>query len=80
MAGMRALIAWEARGAEADADRAVVQAGLGPQLIEALETFAWLNAPPPHCWHALLVRAGSPTASRIQRVSRALALNSAPTS
>ena len=72
VAGLRALLGWESRRAEADADRAIVQAGLGPQLLEALETLAWLNPPPPDGWRRVLLRAGAPVHKRIERLSHAL--------
>ena len=70
--GLRTLLGWESRRAEADADRATVQAGLGPQLLEALETLAWLTPPPPDGWHRLLVRASAPLTKRIERLGHAL--------
>jgi hypothetical protein len=72
VAGLRALLDWESRRSEVDADRATVQAGHGPQLLEALETFAWLNPPQPDGWHRVLIRAGAPLNRRIERLSHAL--------
>jgi hypothetical protein len=71
--GLQALLAWEWRRAEANADQATIDAGLGPQLHEALEALSWLACiPRPDGKLRLLHRAGSPMATRAERVWRAL--------
>jgi len=70
--GVRALVAWEARRAEAEADRATLNAGLGQQLRDALETLAGLESPRPSGWLRVFVRAGAPLDRRIARLEHAL--------
>lgn len=67
--GMRVLLAWESRRAEARADRATVEAGLGWYLLDALETLGW-SADPPRPTGALgvLQRPGSPLPERMAHV------------
>jgi hypothetical protein len=71
--GLHALLAWESRRAEQCADQATVEAGLGWQLLEALETLAFAESlPPPDGLLGLLCRRGSPLPARADRVWRAL--------
>jgi hypothetical protein len=42
--GLAMLLAWERRRVERHADAAIVAAGLGWQLLEALETLAWADS------------------------------------
>jgi hypothetical protein len=70
---LRALLTWESRRAEAVADLATVEAGLGWQLLEALETLAFAESSPlPDGVLGLLGRRGSPYATRAERVWRGL--------
>jgi hypothetical protein len=70
--GLRALLAWEARGAETVADRATLSAGLGQQLRDALEALAVLESPRPSGWLRVFVRAGAPLHQRIARLEKEL--------
>jgi hypothetical protein len=71
--GQQALLAWESRRAERLADQATVDAGLGWQLLEALETLAMAESvPPPDGLLGLFCRRGSPLNTRADRVWRAL--------
>jgi hypothetical protein len=71
--GVRALVAWEWRRAEMIADQATIDAGLGWQLLEALETLVWAeSAPRPTGVLGLLAPAGAPIAARADRVWRAM--------
>jgi hypothetical protein len=71
--GQQALLAWESRRAEQLADQATVDAGLGWQLLEALETLAMAESvPPPDGLLGLFCRRGSPLNTRADRVWRAL--------
>jgi hypothetical protein len=71
--GLHALLAWESRRAERLADQATIAAGLGWQLLEALETLEFAESvPPPDGLLGLLCRRGSPLNTRADRVWRAL--------
>jgi hypothetical protein len=73
MPGLQALLAWESRRAERIADQATVEAGLGWQLLEALEILAVAQPlPAPDGLLGLLCRGGSPLSTRAERVWRAL--------
>ena len=72
--GLRALLAWETRRAETVADQATIAAGLGWELVEALETLHEAEPlQPPIGLHALLSPPGAPLAARADRIRRALA-------
>jgi hypothetical protein len=74
--GVQALLAWESRRAEQFADQATIDAGLGWQLLEALETLAFAESlPPPNGLLGLLCRRGCPLPARADRVWRALSLS-----
>jgi len=71
--GLQALQAWESRRAEQLADQATIAAGLGRQLLEALETLAFAESvPPPEGVLGVFCRRGSPLNMRADRVWRAL--------
>jgi hypothetical protein len=72
--GLQALLTWETRRAESRADDATVSAGLGWQLVEALETLQMAQplATPPGL-HGLLSPAGAPLGARADRIRRVLA-------
>jgi hypothetical protein len=71
--GLQALMAWESRRAERLADQATIDAGVGWQLLEALETLAFAESlPPPDGLLGLFCRRGSPLTTRADRVWRAL--------
>ena len=71
--GLQALLAWESRRTEHLADQATVAAGLGWQLLEALETLAFAESVPlPDGLLGVLCRRGSPLTARADRVWRAL--------
>jgi hypothetical protein len=70
--GVRALLAWEARRIEADADCAMVRDGLGRQLLEGLQMLACIGTARPKGALGLIVRPGASFMSRIDRVERAL--------
>jgi hypothetical protein len=71
--GLRALLAWETRRAEAVADRATIAAGLGWELVEALETLhAAGPLQAPTGVHGLLAPPGAPLGDRADRIRRAL--------
>ena len=71
--GVQALLSWESRRAEHFADLKTIDAGLGWQLLEALETLALAESlPPPSGLLGLLCRRGSPLPARADRVWRAL--------
>ncbi len=71
--GLEALLAWESRRAERLADQATIDAGLGWQLLEALETLAFAeSAPPPDGLLGVFCRRGSPLNTRAERVWRTL--------
>ena len=71
--GMRALLAWETRRAEAAADRATVRAGLGWELVEALELLqATEPLPRPAGVHAILSPQGASLSARAERIRRTL--------
>jgi hypothetical protein len=68
------LLAWESRRAERLADQATVEAGLGWQLLEALETLALAESvPPPDGLLGLLCRRANSFNDRADCVWRALA-------
>jgi hypothetical protein len=71
--GLAALLSWESRRVEMAADRETIEAGLGWQLLEALETLIWAESvPTPGGLLGLLCRTGSPLASRADRLWQAL--------
>jgi hypothetical protein len=71
--GLRALLDWESRRVEVVADRATVEAGLGWQLLEALETLTWAESVTgPGGLLGLLCRAGTPLSHRADRLWREL--------
>ena len=71
--GLQALVAWESRRAERLADQATIDAGLGWQLLEALETLAFAeSALPPDGLLGVFCRRGSPLNTRADRVWRTL--------
>jgi hypothetical protein len=71
--GLAALLSWESRRVEMAADRETIEAGLGWQLLEALEMLIWAESvPAPGGVLGLLCRTGSPLASRADRVWQAL--------
>jgi hypothetical protein len=71
--GLEGLLDWESRRVETVADRATIEAGLGWQLLEALETLTWAESlPTPGGLLGLLSRAGAPLASRADRIWQAL--------
>jgi len=71
--GLRALLAWETRRAEAVADRTTIAAGLGWELVEALETLhAAGPLQEPTGVHGLLAPPGAPLGDRADRIRRAL--------
>lgn len=71
--GLQALLAWEARRAEQLADQATIDAGLGWQLREALETLAFAESVSlPGGLLGVFCRRGSPPNARADRVWRAL--------
>jgi hypothetical protein len=71
--GLQTLLAWESRRAERLADQATIAAGLGWQLLEALETLAFAESvPPPDGLLGVFCRRGSPFNLRADRVWRAL--------
>jgi hypothetical protein len=68
-----AVFAWETRRIERAADQATVAAGLGWQLLEALETLAEAGPPAkPEGLLAVFCPTGAPLADRAQRIRRAL--------
>jgi hypothetical protein len=69
---LRALLAWEARRTEAEADLATVRASLGWHLHEALETLALAAPARPQGMLGLLVRPGVPLPRRAARVWQAI--------
>jgi hypothetical protein len=72
--GLRALLTWETRRAETAADDATLAAGLGWQLLEALETLAWAESvPPPAAPLGWLCRNATPLTTRADRLWRKLA-------
>jgi hypothetical protein len=71
--GLQALIAWESRRGERYADQATIDAGLGWQLLEALETLTFAESvPPPDGLLGVFCRRGSPLNARADRVWRTL--------
>jgi hypothetical protein len=71
--GLRALLAWESRRAEHLADQATIDAGLGWQLLEALETLAFAESlAPPDGLLGVFCRRASPLNARADRVWRAV--------
>jgi hypothetical protein len=74
--GLRALLAWETRRAEALADQAVIAAGLGSFLRQGLEVLSWADElPRPRGALGLLARGGAPIRTpRMERIERALKL------
>jgi hypothetical protein len=70
---VRALLAWEGRRTERTADQATIEAGLGSQLLEALETLTWAEpVPGPAGVLRLLNRSGAPLACRAEIVFRSV--------
>jgi hypothetical protein len=72
MLSLRALLAWESRKTEAEADLATVQASLGWHLHEALETLDSAGPAKPRGLLGLLVRPGTPLPKRQAYVWRAI--------
>lgn len=71
--GLRALLAWETRRAEAVADQATIAAGLGWELVEALETLQAAEPVQAPCGiHALLCPPGAPLGARADCIRRGL--------
>ena len=71
--GLRALVAWETRRAEAAADQATIEAGLGWELVEALELLQVTEPLPRRAGlHAILSPQGAPLGARVNRIRRAL--------
>ncbi len=71
--GLQALLAWESRRSEQLADQATIDAGLGWQLLEALETLAFAESvSPPDGVLGLFCRRGSPLNTRADRIWRAI--------
>jgi hypothetical protein len=71
--GLTALLNWEAQRLEVVADRATIEAGLGWQLLEALETLTLAESVTgPGGLLGLLCRAGTPLGSRADRLWREL--------
>jgi hypothetical protein len=71
--GLQALLAWESRRTEQLADQATIDAGLGWQLLEALETVAFAESVSlPDGLLGVFCRRGSPLNARADRVWRAL--------
>jgi hypothetical protein len=72
--GLQTLLNWEARQAETAADDATFDAGLGWELLEALETLAWAESvPPPAAPLGWLCRAATPPTDRADHIWRKLA-------
>jgi hypothetical protein len=70
---MQLVLRWEWRQAEAVADRATIEAGLGWHLLEALELFSWVEPlPRPDGLVGLLFRLGAPLSVRAERVWRSV--------
>jgi hypothetical protein len=71
--GLEALLSWETRRAETAADDATLAAGLGWELLEALETLAWAESvPPPAAPLGWLCRLATPLTTRADRIWQAL--------
>jgi hypothetical protein len=71
--GLRAILAWETHRAELAADDATLEAGLGWQLLEALETLVWAESvPPPAGLLGVLCRTRTPLTDRADRLWKAL--------
>jgi hypothetical protein len=71
--GIRALLNWESQRVEVLADRATIEAELGWQLLEALETLTLAESVTgPGGLLGLLCRAGTPLGSRADRLWREL--------
>jgi hypothetical protein len=75
--GIKALLAWEARHMEAEADRATLAAGW--QLLDALEWLVSHDAGPPCGAMRLLVRPGAPPHQRADRLWATIKRNGALT-
>ena len=72
--GLRALLNWETRQAEFAADDATLDAGLGWELVEALETLAWAaSVPPPPVPLGWLCHLCTPLTPRADRIWQKLA-------
>jgi hypothetical protein len=70
---MRWLLAWEFRRAERVADEAVIQMGLGWELVGGLEDLLWFDPQPvPPEMVGLLFRGGAPIRQRLDRAWQAL--------
>jgi hypothetical protein len=67
---LRTLLAWEARAIEADADAAVVKAGLGGYLSDAIEQLELVEAAAPTGMLGWLVVPGTPRTRRLNRLAR----------
>jgi hypothetical protein len=71
--GLEALLSWETRRAETAADDATLAAGLGWELLEALETLAWAESvPPPAAPLGWLCRLATPLTTRADRIWQTL--------
>jgi hypothetical protein len=71
--GLRALLAWETCRAEAAADQATIKAGLGWELVEALELLQVTEPLPKRAGvQAILSPQGTPLGARVDRIRRAL--------
>jgi hypothetical protein len=70
--GMRTLLGWEWRRTEATLDQATVEAGLGGQLLEALELLDLTEPSGPTGLMGLPARSGASLSVRIERVWQAL--------
>jgi hypothetical protein len=67
--GLRALLDWEARAAQASADRATVQANLRQPLLEALEHLAGADEVRLPGWLGIVVRTHSSYSRRLERLA-----------
>ena len=71
--GLQTLLNWETRLAETAADDATLDAGLGWELLEALETLAWAaSVPPPAAPLGWLCRLATPLTTRADRLWQTL--------
>jgi hypothetical protein len=74
--GLRALLAWESRRAEADADQTTVRAGYGAELVDGLKSMSQAHPQPPHGPLRLLARPGKPVHERARRVAATITIDS----
>jgi len=73
--GLQTLLAWESRRTEQLADQATIDAGLGWQLLEALETLAFAESvAPPDGLLGVFCRRGSSLNSRADRIWRTISI------